>query len=602
MLKHGVFLTCVAIASGSVLAQDSSYAGILQDLATQFRYNCARPGDLDLAVGLERIVMVSNCKVQIWDRGLTPTFRAEAYLRNGPSDSPAFTGGFFDAAESGTGASSGSGTGSRIFDPKAYWDAEEERFFVIACEHSHGSLISLAAQIGNIRIAISKDDTPDDFTSTHWHFVTVDYQSDLTDPGESFPDLIRTWIGEDYLHVAVGRQGPQVTEPSSQWDVSPSNIIFLPKAPLLSGIKPTTPYSSLRVLSRDGFDCDSDPNTPLPPCIEESNLLGYPRTYGLTTDAPLLIGKTEFPTKINDTVVQSDLLLASAQLSGSTVTYDSITVPLPAATSFSNKGTSTPVPTPLSPIYVVTPPVYHQPVYRNGSIWAAINGRPVIDDGTGTLIADPNDDRLVVYWYEIDPDGFPAPGSSPSIVQSGVLDPKQFPTPITNGFAIDPSVAVGADNTVVITFMVTSENEYPAIYRAVRYQTQPPNSMPNIAKVRQVSTARDPFLAADYTGTVPDPTDSCIYWGHAIQPEGGTAGTLVDLWESYLTQYRVCNSTQNSFADVDGDGEVTLVDYGEFVRLFSALDRRGDVNADGWHDVADVLRMDAEMADRGVRR
>src|SRR6056297_1006349 len=145
MLKHVVsaVLACVASAAGPALAQDSSYAAVLQDLATQFSYNCARPGDLDVAVGSDRIVMVSNCKVQIWDRGLTPIFRAEAYLRNGPSDTPPFTGGFFDAAEAGTGAASGSGSGSRLFEPKVYWDDEEERFFVLACEHSDGGLITL---------------------------------------------------------------------------------------------------------------------------------------------------------------------------------------------------------------------------------------------------------------------------------------------------------------------------------------------------------------------------------------------------------------------------------------------------------------------------
>ncbi len=114
-------------------------------------------------------------------------------------------------------------------------------------------------------------------------------------------------------------------------------------------------------------------------------------------------------------------------------------------------------------------------------------------------------------------------------------------------------------------------------------------------------------MAADYTGTVPDPTNTCLFWGHGmvggppdallpVDPEGDRT----DRYQTYLTRYQVCNSA-NSFADVDGDGEVTLDDYSEFMLLFNGRDRRGDVNADGWHDATDVVLMDREMADRGVR-
>lgn len=74
-----------------------------------------------------------------------------------------------------------------------------------------------------------------------------------------------------------------------------------------------------------------------------------------------------------------------------------------------------------------------------------------------------------------------------------------------------------------------------------------------------------------------------------------------DRYQTYLTRYKVCNSA-NSFADVDGDGEVSIKDYTEFMDLFRSGDRRGDANADGFHDMLDVLMIDNEMAARGVAR
>ena len=138
-----------------------------------------------------------------------------------------------------------------------------------------------------------------------------------------------------------------------------------------------------------------------------------------------------------------------------------------------------------------------------------------------------------------------------------------FPgSPGSGAEAYDPSIAVNSVNTVAITFTVSSSTEWPSIYRAIRYQTQPNDSMPNIARVRQ-GDGLQPDRWADYSGTSPDPIDTCIFWGHSLQTEPFTTNPpLVNQWESYLTKYRVCNSTQNSFTDVDGDGEVSLVDYG----------------------------------------
>ncbi|MFI4916335.1 MAG: hypothetical protein ACIAS6_07515 [Phycisphaerales bacterium JB060] len=409
--------------------------------------------------------------------------------------------------------------------------------------------------------------------------------------------------------------------PGAIIDTTPSVAVAIDKSALVAGTTPALPLPSIRVLNRDGIDCDSDPFTPLPDCVEtvaETNLHGMARTYGATNSAiAYSIATDAFPQP--DMTVRDQLVLGALEVSGGALTYESTLVAIPAGLEFARfdqvAGSELP-PTPdADQPFSVTSPLFHQPVYRNGSLWAAIHGRPVIDDGTGTLIPDPNDNRLVIYWYEIDPDGFPAPGATPTVVQGGVIDLGDYVPALADAWAVDPSVAVNALNTVTITMHITSGTKHPSIFRTTRYQTQPAGTFPvfnevvtgNTVLVEPPGTALGRQMKSDYTGTVPDPTDPCLFWGHGMV--GGPPDTLLpadpegdrtDRYQTYLTRYQVCNSA-NSFADVDGDGEVTMEDYRQFTLLFAARDRRGNVNADGWHDATDVVLFDRELADRSVR-
>lgn len=632
----GCLLACgVSATSG----QDAGFPAVEQKVdrvaEIQVYHQYAAPADADLAVGTTRIIMVTNGGVEIWDRAFTPQFRTDTNLRKGsndqnitttPVDPPEPVPGFIEAtvaADTTSGFQNPASitpnplTGSKLFDPKAYWDAGTERFFVVACERaSTQDLLTPSKIIGRLRIAVSKTDSPNTFDTTDWHFFNFDMINDIAADAVGFPDLARTWVGEDALFVMF-RDADFLT--TSPLDTVASVAVAIDKSDLISGTLPTLPLPAIRILNRVGIDCDADPLTPLPDCVEmvaETNLHGMARTYGMSNSAAAYsIAANRFPQRDG---VRDNLVLGALTLSGGTLDYESILVPVPSGLEFTRVDSDTTAPTPEpGETFTVTAPLFHQPVFRNGSLWAANHGRPVIDDGTGTLIPDPNDNRLLVYWYEIDPDSFPAPGSNPTVLQGGVIDPGAYRQDLVGAWAVDPSVAVNAQNTVTMTFHVTSETKHPSIFRVTRFQTQPAGMFPQFNEVvsgttvlhRPPGAALNPVMAADYTGTSPDPTDSCLFWGHGmvggppdallpVDPEGDRT----DRYQTYLTRNQVCNSTQNSFADVDGDGEVSLVDYGEFVLLFSTMDRRGDVNADGWHDMADVLMMDAEMAARGVRR
>lgn len=620
-------------------AQDAGFAAIEQKVDRvadiQVYYQYLSSADPDIAVSPTRIVLVTNGGVEIWDRAFTPLFRTDNNLRKGsndqnittvPLDPPEPVAGFIEAtvAADTTSGFSGAGTtvpdpltGSRIFDPKAYWDADSERFFVVGCERaSFQDLLEPTKIIGQLRIAVSKTSTPNTFDAADWYFFNFDVLNDISSTAVGFPDLSRTWISEEHLYIMF--RDADLLAPGTQRDTVPSVGVAIAKASLITGTTPSLPLPSVTILNRDGIDCDNNPMTALPDCVEtvaETNLHGMARTYGLTnTSHAYSIAANQFPQRDG---VRDNLVLGALTLSGGTLSYESVLVPIPSGHEFTRLDITSFVPTPESgEAFAATSPLFHQPAFRNGSLWAALHGRPVVDDGTGTLIPDPNDNRLLIYWYEIDPDGFPAVGANPSVLQSGVIDPAVYQQDLVGAHAVDPSVAVNSQNTVTMTFHVSSSTKHPSIFRVTRYQTQPAGTFPIFNEVvtgttilhRPPGAALNRKMAADFTGTVPDPTDVCLFWGHGmvggppdmllpLDPEGDRT----DRYQTYLTRYQVCNS-QNSFADVDGNGEVSMNDYDEFLALFRAGDRRGDANADGFHDMLDVLMISDEMAARGVVR
>lgn len=606
-----LFLACLACVR-TVFAQDTATAAILQVIAAQTDYNCDRPGDLDIAVGPDRIVVGSNCTVQLWTRTEPPVLLAsgEAFLRQGSADMPmTVTPGLFEGIDPAD--LSVSDEGSRVFDGRTYWDADSERFFVIAPEHGNSTEVF---DFTVLRIAVSKTSSPNSFDATQWHTFTIDFKTDISEPLShpsvpvgGFLDLPRSWIGDDYLYVCVGAV-IDLLDPVTARD-GPGFLAAIPKTPLLSGTKPATPYWGQRMWYRPGIDCGISGK---PGCVETTSRTffhGAARTYGLAGDRmPLFLapedavfvnGGMPMPDRVQDELVLGSLVAGQ----NGTFTYVSTKVALPSGLYFAFEvdGGKTPE---AGETAGHSSAIFHSIVFRGESLWATLHARAVVPDGSGGYMPSPLLDTKV-YWFEIDPDGYPAAGASPAVVQGGIIDPQAlgFPgSPGSDAEAFDPSIAVNSLNTVAITFTVSSSTEWPSIYRAIRYQTQPANTMPNIARVRK-GNGLQPDRWSDYSGTSPDPTNACIFWGHSLQTELPTSNPpLVDQWESYLTKYRVCNSSQNSFADVDGDGEVSMKDYDEFLALFRAGDRRGDANADGFHDMLDVLMISDEMAARGIVR
>ncbi len=71
----------------------------------------------------------------------------------------------------------------------------------------------------------------------------------------------------------------------------------------------------------------------------------------------------------------------------------------------------------------------------------------------------------------------------------------------------------------------------------------------------------------------------------------------INRYQSWTARLNLC--TDGMWADFDGDGQLTRLDWLEFTRLHQASDRRADVNRDRQHNLIDFERVTEAL--RGVR-
>lgn len=163
------------------------------------------PPDPNHAVGPGHIVQVVNTSLAFFTKTGTKLFQ----------QSMAGGSGFFGSL----------GAGGFVFDPKAFYDAISQRFFVIALEQDDGSAVS------KILIAVSDDSNP----SGNWNKYRIEAKIAIggADTWLDYPG----WAGNKDAIVCTGNQ---FTFGSNQF--RGASVILLTKAQLLSGAAPTVSY------------------------------------------------------------------------------------------------------------------------------------------------------------------------------------------------------------------------------------------------------------------------------------------------------------------------------------------------------------------------
>jgi hypothetical protein len=532
-------------------------------------YNCNQPADLDLAVGASRVVLVSNCKVRLLD--LSGATLDEVWLRHSVDTQVGLVGLFQPSVAAGGGDS-----GSRVFDPRVHWDAHNERFWIVAAEY--GVAVPGWFDQGWLRVAVSRSASPDNLSTDpatgDWYSFVIDVKTDLTQPLGGFPDLPRINTDGETLHIAVGRDLEcDPTLSAAGWcpgvdpvpvDQHRTVLVAIPIAPMLSGQMPATPLWSLK-LSPGVVQEDSAFH-----CVARTyDVLPAPQTQHLLTTGL-------HPQGAGGTQVVTSLIVGTLEPDGSGGwNYFSEVLDLPE-TAWLEAGGSVPAPGGSVGTAGI---VFFSVAYRDGSIWAAHHVLPNV--GTpGNPTPGP---RLVIRWYEIGVVGGAA------LLQYGDIDAEQvFGVPGKDPIqALDPSISVNAVGDMALTYTVSGPETYPSMAMAYRYRTSPEGELPYSLMAKQGVTVIDPPTQSDYSGMEVD-TTGCFFWGHSML--GLDDGSLpTNRYQSWIARLGLC--VDDTWADFDGDAELTLMDWLEFDRCFQRRDRRADVDRDRRHTLADYQRV-----------
>lgn len=163
------------------------------------------PPDPNIAVGPAQIVQVVNSQIAFFNKTGTKLFQQSI---TGAS-------GFFGSV----------GATSFVFDPKSFYDALSQRFFVVALELESGSSKS------KLLIGVSDDSNP----AGNWYKYSIEAKQTIggTDTWLDYPG----WAGNKDAIVCTGNQ---FTFGANQF--KGASVTIMNKAPMLTGAAPTVTY------------------------------------------------------------------------------------------------------------------------------------------------------------------------------------------------------------------------------------------------------------------------------------------------------------------------------------------------------------------------
>lgn len=582
--KPGLF-SCIVVLSYSLVqvctAQSGEWAkeGVNNNLTpppTVYQ-NCTFAGDNDLAVSDDRIVLVSNCRVKITDKA--GNMVAEALLRDGTEFDPAYEGLFIPVI-----GGAGQNAGNRVFDPRVHYDPFAERFWIVAVEQlSPFAQEPLFFDKTWLRVAVSKDATPNNLSADpmngDWHEFTFDLKSSQDTQAPLFGFADRPTINTDdaWLYVAIGRDAQcsgALCQPHLVQAQPPEHrtvLVAMPKGDaqsgMLAGQYPPLPVWSARI------EPPSDPG-------EASGWYCAAREYEGNPEPQYFLSTRSHPFLAS--YFETHLRVHALVPAGATWDTHSIDVELPLAAQFWTAPGAPPNVPGMS--VFVNPNVFHSVKLRNGSLWATQHVRRTQSAG------------VKVQWYEIAMNGWPD-GGTPQVMRWGEIDPD--PSGTFGYGAYDPSIAVNVFGDVAITYTIAGGGLLPQYWRAFFPVSIPSEIAPRAMRVSLLEYNQSP-MAADYSGTEPDPLDQCVFYGHAMLvsdiPVPGMP-TKSDFWQSWLGRYELCSGAD--VADYSGDGIRTGAD----VLMFQAIYQYGlptaDFTGDGVLDVHDHAALEATIAHTG---
>lgn len=168
------------------------------------------------------------------------------------------------------------------------------------------------------------------------------------------------------------------------------------------------------------------------------------------------------------------------------------------------------------------------------------NDRMVVAYNAGTTAGIGGVNRSVVHWYEINLNGWPTSGSTPTLRQSGVCDPGP------GTYSLYPAAVTNASGDIGLVMGVTRADKFAGVAIAGRRASDPLGKMGQVTEVF-TGSASATGRWGDYFAAVIDPSDASTFWG--IGEYNTPSG-----WENWITSFLV---TANSLSQPLPD-EITV--------------------------------------------
>ncbi|MHC5028318.1 MAG: hypothetical protein ACYTGR_16320, partial [Planctomycetota bacterium] len=208
--------------------------------------------------------------------------------------------------------------------------------------------------------------------------------------------------------------------------------------------------------------------------------------------------------------------------------------------------------------------------YRDGSLWAThhVGGS-----------------RVLVRWYEIALNGWPAPGAVPALLQSGEIDPGPGVRAFFSAITVD-----GFGNAFLV-YARSAPDEFISMETAMRYRSDPPGTLrPGVQRKANTGPYSNTRWG-DYGAIQPDPVDPKRIWAHHEWAQTTSWRTWVAAWTPvFATTDFNCDGTVDAL-----DLLHLLAEWGSPCGGSCAADVTGpDGGPDGVVDALDLLRLLAE--------
>lgn len=512
--------------------------------------NHTRP-DCEIAVGRHAILTCTNSWVRLHDKSgslLTPPGQARL-------------GDYEDGALHFFPVNSPLGTVRFIGDPVVYFDYDSDRFWVVAIEGRIGTSV----EYSHVQIAVSTTSSP-----TNWNTVTplnptgnwrkFDYCLSEQSACSIFDGLghIETlFVDGAAVYIAFADD--------ERWSNGPqrTSLMIVDKNQLMAGVQAVPQFIHLED----------------PPINEQTWGHAIAVEYDAWNNtAPVYTIAAALP--FDNGLAQTGVRIGAITATSGVHSYQSILVGASAGLpSWVNVDEKVGAPSGPDKIGLIGRDFLHA-VFRpdtivGGRLWTCHH----IKVGSN---------RSAVRFYEFHLDGWPTnPIGSPKVAWYHDIV-------IPGGSAFDPSIAVDAGGVVAISWTQCNPTTmWPEFWMGIKRPWDPPGVL-GATRMIASSTATWSDHKADYTGTEPDPTNPCTFWGHSPLAKD------TSLWQSHLGTICIPDCDSDGYADQDANLVVNPLDYMTYANRFQESDPRADCNSDGRIDVLDFLCYKARY-DRAVR-